>query len=153
MAAASAKEFEAAVARLQSVGGTLVEVDFSPFAEVAAMLYQSSFVAERYSGVRTFLDQGQPGLEAAASGGGGPAGALAQQSALNGDDRLLSVTRAIISGSGAQIMGQSARSFHFSHDSGFLSFAQLNFVSQTSQTQMSGRGKLCFNHPSPPACT
>jgi hypothetical protein len=34
----------------------LVSIDFSPFAEAAAMLYGGSLVAERYSGLRTFLD-------------------------------------------------------------------------------------------------
>ncbi|KAI8468534.1 MAG: allophanate hydrolase [Monoraphidium minutum] len=115
MAAASAEQFAAAVARLQSVGGTLVDVDFSPFAEVAAMLYQSSFVAERYSGIRAFLDAGAPGgaAAAAAGGGGGPEAALAQQRALNSDERLLPVTRAIISGSGkftaADVFDDTAR--------------------------------------------
>jgi hypothetical protein len=35
-----------------------VEVDFGPLLTVAAMLYGSSFVAERYSGIRAFLDKG-----------------------------------------------------------------------------------------------
>jgi allophanate hydrolase len=114
MAAASAKEFAAAAARLQSVGGQLVAIDFAPFAEIAAMLYQSSFVAERYSGLRAFLDAGPGGGAAAGSAkraraedGGGPGGELERQRALNGDERLLPVTRAIISGAGAP--GEGAR--------------------------------------------
>lgn len=94
MAAASKAAFAAAIARLESVGGQRVEVDFSPFAEAAALLYQSSFVAERYSGIRAFLDKPSGGPAAQ------PEAALQQQRSLNADQRLLPVTRAIISGSG-----------------------------------------------------
>lgn len=97
MAAASRAAFAAAAARLESIGGQRVEVDFSPFAEAAALLYQSSFVAERYSGIRAFLDKpsGGPAQQ--------PEAALQQQRALNEDMRLLPVTRAIIAGSGAAV--------------------------------------------------
>jgi allophanate hydrolase len=97
MAAASKAAFAAAIARLEAVGGQRVEVDFAPFAEAAALLYQSSFVAERYSGIRTFLDKpsGGPAQQ--------PEGALQQQRSLNDDQRLLPVTRAIISGSGGWV--------------------------------------------------
>jgi allophanate hydrolase len=94
MAAASKAAFAAAIARLESVGGQRVEVDFSPFAEAAALLYQSSFVAERYSGIRAFLDKPAGGSSQQ------PEDALRQQRTLNGDQRLLPVTRAIISGAG-----------------------------------------------------
>ncbi|GBF99242.1 allophanate hydrolase [Raphidocelis subcapitata] len=107
MAAASAEQFAAAAARLEAIGGVRVDVDFAPFAAIAAMLYQSSFVAERYSGLRAFLDAGGAQGAAAAEHGGGngngaaaPAAALAQQRSLFDDDRLLPVTRAIISGAG-----------------------------------------------------
>jgi len=94
MAAASKAAFAAAVARLESVGGQRVEVDFAPFAEAAALLYQSSFVAERYSGIRSFLDKpsGGPAQQ--------PEAALQQQRDLGADGRLLPVTRTIIAGAG-----------------------------------------------------
>jgi len=95
MAAQSAAAFTAAVKRLEACGGTLVPVDFSPFAQTAALLYQSSFVAERYSGIRAFLDASSGGP--AAEGGD----ALLQQKSLLGDERLLPVTRTIIAGAGA----------------------------------------------------
>lgn len=102
MAAASAEQFAAAAARLESLGGQLVQVDFSPYAETAAMLYQSSFVAERFSGIRKFLEAGSTAAEEGPSGGGveAAAAALTQQCALVQDERLLPVTRTIISGSG-----------------------------------------------------
>ena len=40
----------AAVERLQALGGELVDIDFAPFAETAALLYGAPFVAERYAG-------------------------------------------------------------------------------------------------------
>jgi allophanate hydrolase len=48
--------FAEAVARLQSLGGTPVTIDFAPLAQVAALLYESALVAERYTAVRSFFD-------------------------------------------------------------------------------------------------
>jgi allophanate hydrolase len=115
MAAASAAAFAAAVERLQGCGGSLVAIDFSPFAQAAALLYQSSFVAERYSGLRSFLDQphaaevqGAQALAAAGVAADPVAAALLQQRSLASDQRLMPVTRAIISGAGAGAGGESA---------------------------------------------
>ena len=33
-----------------------MDIDFSPFATTAKLLYESAFVAERYSGIRAFMD-------------------------------------------------------------------------------------------------
>lgn len=41
------------------LGASQVELDFEVLCSVAAMLYGSSFVAERYSGIRSFLEQGK----------------------------------------------------------------------------------------------
>ena len=48
-----------AVQRLQQLGGVPVPIDFEPFATTAELLYTSAFLAERYSGVRSFLEAGQ----------------------------------------------------------------------------------------------
>ncbi|MFT4267521.1 MAG: allophanate hydrolase [Xenophilus sp.] len=48
--------FDAALDRLQALGGTPVEVDYAPLAEAAALLYDSALVAERYAAVRGFFD-------------------------------------------------------------------------------------------------
>lgn len=48
--------FAEAVARLQSLGGTPVTIDFGPLAQVAALLYESALVAERYTAIRSFFD-------------------------------------------------------------------------------------------------
>jgi len=48
--------FSEAVARLQALGGTPVAIDFAPLAQVAALLYESALVAERYTAIRSFFD-------------------------------------------------------------------------------------------------
>jgi hypothetical protein len=47
-----------AAERLQQLGGVLVPIDFAAFAKTANLLYTSAFLAERYSGVRPFLEAG-----------------------------------------------------------------------------------------------
>jgi Asp-tRNA(Asn)/Glu-tRNA(Gln) amidotransferase A subunit family amidase len=104
MASQSAAQFQVAIQRLTAAGGVLVPIDFTPFAKTAALLYQSSFVAERYSGLRKFLDAGSSSSSSSAAKAGSssssPEAALAQQRQLVTDDRLLPVTRTIICGAG-----------------------------------------------------
>lgn len=54
--AAAESAFAGAIEKLKSMGGTAVTIDFSPLAEVAALLYESALVAERYSAIRSFFD-------------------------------------------------------------------------------------------------
>ena len=49
-------EFDAAIERMQSLGGTPVLFDYEPLARAAALLYESALVAERYAAVRRFFD-------------------------------------------------------------------------------------------------
>lgn len=46
-------------AKLEALGGTRVEIDYGPFAEAAALLYQGPWVAERYSAVGAWLEEHQ----------------------------------------------------------------------------------------------
>lgn len=48
--------FKEACERLQEQGGVPVPIDFSAFARTAGMLYTSAFLAERYAGIRGFLE-------------------------------------------------------------------------------------------------
>lgn len=50
--------FSDAAMRLESIGGSRVEIDFSPFEKIAKLLYEGAFVAERYQGIRSFLEEG-----------------------------------------------------------------------------------------------
>ncbi len=47
--------FADAAARARSLGATVTEIDFAPFAEVAALLYQGPWVAERLAAVEDFI--------------------------------------------------------------------------------------------------
>jgi len=49
--------FAQAVRRLESLGGTAVEVDLQPFLEAARLLYDGPWVAERHAAIRDFIDQ------------------------------------------------------------------------------------------------
>jgi allophanate hydrolase len=51
-----ARLFDAAIARLESRGGTRVDIDFAPFLEAARLLYDGPWVAERYAAVGRFMD-------------------------------------------------------------------------------------------------
>ncbi|PKO31330.1 MAG: allophanate hydrolase [Betaproteobacteria bacterium HGW-Betaproteobacteria-7] len=49
--------FADAVARLSALGGTPVELDFSPFLETARLLYGGPWVAERYHAIKDFIER------------------------------------------------------------------------------------------------
>ncbi len=48
--------FDEAVERLGTVGGEAVSIDLDPFLEVARLLYEGPWVAERYAAVGAFVD-------------------------------------------------------------------------------------------------
>lgn len=49
-------EFDRARARLRELGGVEVRFSYQPFAQAAALLYESALVAERYAAIRDFFD-------------------------------------------------------------------------------------------------
>jgi allophanate hydrolase len=48
--------YEAAVRRAEQMGGTKVEIDFSPFRAAADLLYSGPWVAERYAAIQGFIE-------------------------------------------------------------------------------------------------
>ena len=52
----SASLYAEAVARCESIGGERIEIDFTPFAEAATLLYGGPWVAERYAAVGRFIE-------------------------------------------------------------------------------------------------
>ncbi|MDA7525806.1 allophanate hydrolase [Verrucomicrobiales bacterium] len=56
---ASEQAFAEACEKMVSLGWTLTEVDFRPFLEVARLLYEGPWVAERYAAIRAFIE-GKP---------------------------------------------------------------------------------------------
>ncbi|CAO3358438.1 allophanate hydrolase [Azospirillum melinis] len=53
---AAATLFRSAVERLTALGGTAVEVDFTPFRDAAQLLYSGPWVAERLAAIRGFAE-------------------------------------------------------------------------------------------------
>jgi allophanate hydrolase len=53
---AYARLFDAAVRRLEGLGGDVKEIDFDPFLEAARLLYEGPWIAERYAAVGSFID-------------------------------------------------------------------------------------------------
>jgi allophanate hydrolase len=51
-----------AIERLEAIGGTAVEIDFSPFREAASLLYAGPWVAERTAAVGDFISTGAADL-------------------------------------------------------------------------------------------
>ncbi len=56
---ASEQAFTETCEKMVSLGWTLTEVDFRPFLEVARLLYEGPWVAERYAAIRAFIE-GKP---------------------------------------------------------------------------------------------
>lgn len=52
---AAQRQFEDAVERAQDLCGAVVEIDYAPFRECAALLYGGPWVAERHAAVGTFI--------------------------------------------------------------------------------------------------
>ncbi len=51
------KLFERSLDLIVQSGGTLVEIDFAPLQEAAALLYQGPWIAERYAAIKSFITQ------------------------------------------------------------------------------------------------
>lgn len=49
--------FDATLGRLAALGAVTVEIDFAPFFETAALLYEGPWVAERYAAVRPLIER------------------------------------------------------------------------------------------------
>lgn len=52
----SGRCYRAAINRMERLGGTPIEIAFTPFREVAQLLYSGAFVAERYTAIKSFFD-------------------------------------------------------------------------------------------------
>ena len=55
----AANTFERAVAMIERSGGRVVEIDYTPFRETAALLYQGPWIAERLAAIREFFARHQ----------------------------------------------------------------------------------------------
>jgi allophanate hydrolase len=57
--------YEAALAQAAVLGWELVEIDYAPFREIAAMLYGSAFAAERVTAIKPFFESRPDDIEPA----------------------------------------------------------------------------------------
>jgi allophanate hydrolase len=90
--------FAEAVEHLRALGGTPVEVDLRPFREVAKLLYEGPWVAERYAAIKDFIASQPQALHPvtrAITEGGARIGAVATFEALYRLKALERATRAV----------------------------------------------------------
>lgn len=56
--------YDAAVSRLAALGATAVPFDYAPFREIAALLYQGPWIAERLAAIEDFFGEHADGMDA-----------------------------------------------------------------------------------------
>ena len=83
-----AEAFEAALEALRKLGATITEIDFTPFYETAALLYEGAWVAERLAAIEAFYDAGSDRLHPVTRQIIGGAKDLSASDAFNGFYRL-----------------------------------------------------------------
>lgn len=89
-----AENFAASLGEIEALGGTIVEIDFSMFYAVAAMLYEGAWVAERYAAIEDFIRAHPESLYPVTREIIGAAAGLTASSAYKGIYRLRDLVRA-----------------------------------------------------------
>ncbi|KKO72870.1 allophanate hydrolase [Kerstersia gyiorum] len=87
--------FAEARQQLQQMGAVLEEIDFSPFAELAGLLYQGPWVAERFVTVAALLAQEPSALDPVVAGIVGQAGNYSAADAFRAEYRRADLARRI----------------------------------------------------------
>ena len=88
-----AASFEATLARLVSMGARIVEIDFAPFYDVAKMLYEGAWVAERMTVVGDLMRRDPGAIHPVTARIIGAADALSAEDAFRGIYRLAELRR------------------------------------------------------------
>ena len=91
--AAQAASFDAALARLASLGARITEIDFTPFFDVAKMLYEGAWVAERMTVVEDLMRRDPGALHPVTAKIIGAADRLSAADAFRGIYRLADLRR------------------------------------------------------------
>ncbi|MFZ1990821.1 MAG: allophanate hydrolase [Alphaproteobacteria bacterium] len=55
--------YRAAIENLKALGGEAVEIDFAPFRETGALLYDGPWVAERYAAIKSFIAEHEEAMD------------------------------------------------------------------------------------------
>lgn len=95
--AAASELYAAAVARTRGLGAEIVEIDFTPFRQAAALLYQGPWVAERLAAIKDFASQQPDAIHEVVRTIIGSAGKLTAVDAFEGVYQLAELTRAAMS--------------------------------------------------------
>ena len=90
---AQAESFEAALARLGTLGARIVPIDFAPFFDVARMLYEGAWVAERMTVVEDLMRRDPGALHPVTAKIIGAADSLSAADAFRGIYRLAELRR------------------------------------------------------------
>jgi allophanate hydrolase len=90
---AQAASFEAALARLSPLGARIVEIDFTPFYDVAKMLYEGAWVAERMTVVEDLMRRDPGAIHPVTAKIIGAADGLSAADAFRGIYRLADLRR------------------------------------------------------------
>jgi len=90
---AQAASFEAALSRLAALGAKVVEIDFAPFFDVARMLYEGAWVAERMTVVEDLMRREPSALHPVTARIIGAADGLSAADAFRGIYRLAELRR------------------------------------------------------------
>ncbi|MEM6634720.1 MAG: allophanate hydrolase [Pseudomonadota bacterium] len=88
-----AESFETSLARLTSLGARIVELDFTPFYDVAEMLYEGAWVAERYIVVEELMRTNRTALHPTTAAIIGVAEDLSAADAFRGMYRLKEIQK------------------------------------------------------------
>jgi allophanate hydrolase len=91
--AAQAESFEVALSRLSALGARIVEIDFTPFHDVAKMLYEGAWVAERMTVVEDLMRRDPAVLHPVTARIIGAADSLSAADAFRGIYRLADLRR------------------------------------------------------------
>lgn len=91
--AAQAASFEVSLARLEDLGGQILEIDFAPFYDVARMLYDGAWVAERMTVVEELMRRNPSALHPVTARIIGAADTLSAADAFRGIYRLAHLRR------------------------------------------------------------
>jgi allophanate hydrolase len=87
--------YDAAIAKAAEMGGEIVAVDYAPFREAAALLYDGPWVAERLAAIEGFFNAHAGGMDPTVRGIIGEAQGKTAVQAFNGQYRLLELGRAM----------------------------------------------------------
>jgi len=85
--------YDAAIARAATLGATILPIDYAPFREAAALLYEGPWVAERLAAIQPFFEAHAADMDPTVATIIGGATAMTATDAFRGQYRLLTLKR------------------------------------------------------------